>query len=221
METPNMSFFHFFRSVAVSATCSITALKMCILWRSHGTTASALQAFTSLMAMNGASAYVWVCACVPWNLGLARSRNYCARYYCRNATRSGGINTFCGVLSAAAVYRTPWRKFGSRPGCVARALGVQSRKIWKVITWLLSAELEPSKAMENLHTCQLFCSNAVKTATQTYNNHFKLSSVLCVWDFTVPERTYQVVIINSTMIYYYRKDVACVRISSDKWWELQ
>ena len=34
---------------------------------------------------------------------------------------------------------------------MARALGVQSREIWPVITGLLSAELEPSKKMENPH----------------------------------------------------------------------
>ena len=46
---------------------------------------------------------------------------------------------------------TPRRKFGSRAGSVARALGVQSREIWQVITGSLSAELEPSKATENPH----------------------------------------------------------------------
>ena len=50
---------------------------------------------------------------------------------------------------------TPRRKFGSRAGCVARALGVQSLEIWRVITGLLFAELEPSKAMANPHACQL------------------------------------------------------------------
>ena len=39
--------------------------------------------------------------------------------------------------------------FWSRAGCVARALGVQSREIWQVITGLLSVEIEPSKATEN------------------------------------------------------------------------
>ena len=46
---------------------------------------------------------------------------------------------------------TPRRKFGSRAGSVARALGVQIREIWQVITGLLSAELEPSKTTENPH----------------------------------------------------------------------
>ena len=40
------------------------------------------------------------------------------------------------------------RKFGARPGSVARALGVQSRANWQVITRSLSAELEPTRAME-------------------------------------------------------------------------
>ena len=34
-------------------------------------------------------------------------------------------------------------------GSVARALGVQSRDTWQAIAGLLSAELDPSKAMEN------------------------------------------------------------------------
>ena len=29
-----------------------------------------------------------------------------------------------------------------------------------------------------------------------------------------------IVIVNSTMVYYYKPDVACVRISNDKLWEL-
>ena len=55
----------------------------------------------------------------------------------------------CGVRRGPAC--TPRRKFGSRAGSVARALGVQSREIWQVITGSLSAELEPSKATENPH----------------------------------------------------------------------
>ena len=55
---------------------------------------------------------------------------------------------------------TPRRKFESRAGSLARTLGVQSREISQVSTGLLSAELKPSKTMENPHTrtCQLFCS---------------------------------------------------------------
>ena len=55
----------------------------------------------------------------------------------------------CGARRGPAC--TPRRKFGSRAGSVARALGVQRREIWQVITGLLSAELEPGKAMENPH----------------------------------------------------------------------
>ena len=43
------------------------------------------------------------------------------------------------------------RKFGSWPGSVACALGVQSREIWQVFMELLSVELKPSKTIENPH----------------------------------------------------------------------
>ena len=43
----------------------------------------------------------------------------------------------------------PRRKFGSRAGSVTRAQGVQRLKMWQVVAGLLSAEIEPSKAMEN------------------------------------------------------------------------
>ena len=46
---------------------------------------------------------------------------------------------------------TPRRKFGSREGSVARALGVLSREVWQVITGLPSGELDPSKTIENPH----------------------------------------------------------------------
>ena len=47
---------------------------------------------------------------------------------------------------------TPRHKRESPPGSVARALGVQSREIWqKAITESTSAELEPTKTMENQH----------------------------------------------------------------------
>ena len=45
----------------------------------------------------------------------------------------------CGARWGGAC--TPRRKFGSRAGSVARALGVQSREIWQVIAGSLSAEL--------------------------------------------------------------------------------
>ena len=68
------------------------------------------------------------------------------------------------MLSAVAVCRTPRRKFWSPAGSVARTLGVQSRKIWQVITGLLSATLEPSKTWENPHIRQRFCSPAVNVS---------------------------------------------------------
>ena len=40
------------------------------------------------------------------------------------------------------------RKFGPRPGSVARALGVQSSASRQIITGSLSAELEPRRTME-------------------------------------------------------------------------
>ena len=49
------------------------------------------------------------------------------------------------------VYTINRRKFGPRPGSVARALGVQSRANWQVITGSLSAEPEPRKTMETPH----------------------------------------------------------------------
>ena len=42
-------------------------------------------------------------------------------------------------------------KCGSRPGSVERALGIQSSEIWRITTWSLSTELEPSKTVENPH----------------------------------------------------------------------
>ena len=67
------------------------------------------------------------------------------------------------------------RMFGSRAGPVARALGVQSRQIWQVLTGLLSAELlEPSKTMENPYV-----SHGCKAQQHDGNNNrFKPSSVL-------------------------------------------
>ena len=59
---------------------------------------------------------------------------------------------------------TPRRKFGSRAGSVARALGAKSREIWQVVVGSLSAELEPSKTMES-HISAFFrflCSTAVQ-----------------------------------------------------------
>ena len=53
----------------------------------------------------------------------------------------------CGARRGAAC--TPRRKFGPRPGSVARAPGPQSRASWQAITGSLSAEPEPTRPMEN------------------------------------------------------------------------
>ena len=55
----------------------------------------------------------------------------------------------CGARREPAC--TPRCNFGSREGSVARILSVQSRKIWQVIAAIISAELQPSKIMENPH----------------------------------------------------------------------
>ena len=68
---------------------------------------------------------------------------------------------------------TPRRKFGSRAGSVARALGGQCREIWQVITGSLSVELTPSKKMENAHV-----SHCCKAQQHGNNNRLKLSPVL-------------------------------------------
>ena len=67
------------------------------------------------------------------------------------------------IFSRALGYRarlgpacTARRKFGSRTGFVARALGVQSREIWQVITGSLSAEIEPSTTIGNQHVSCFF-----------------------------------------------------------------
>ena len=55
---------------------------------------------------------------------------------------------------------------------MARALGVQSRGIWHVMAGSLSAELEPSKKMENPHV-SLFCSEANKYRSRKQNMIFQ------------------------------------------------
>ena len=52
----------------------------------------------------------------------------------------------CGARRGLRAYAR--RKFGPRSGSVARALGVRSRAICHVIARSLSAELEPTRAME-------------------------------------------------------------------------
>ena len=51
----------------------------------------------------------------------------------------------CGARRGPACTR---RKFMSRPGSVARALGVQSRETWQVIAGLVSDQLEPTRPMQ-------------------------------------------------------------------------
>ena len=48
----------------------------------------------------------------------------------------------CGAHRGPAC--TPRCRFGSRPGSVARALGVQCHEIWHVVAGLLSDQLEPT-----------------------------------------------------------------------------
>ena len=77
----------------------------------------------------------------------------------------------CGARRGPAF--TQRRKFGPREGSVARALGVQSREIGQVITGVLSAELEPSKTIENPHV-----SHCCKEQQHGNSNRFKLASVI-------------------------------------------
>ena len=61
----------------------------------------------------------------------------------------GFVSRALGCRERRKAACTQWRTFGSRAGSVARGLGVHSRKIWQVIAGSLSAELEPSKLVEN------------------------------------------------------------------------
>ena len=78
----------------------------------------------------------------------------------------------CGARRGLACKQR--HKFWSRAGSAARALGVQSREIWRVITGLLSAELDPSKTIETPHVSHYCC----KAQQHGNSNRFKLSSVL-------------------------------------------
>ena len=60
----------------------------------------------------------------------------------------------CGARTGPAC--TPRCQCGSPSGSVARALGVQSREIWQVITGSLSAEIEPSTTIGNQHVSCFF-----------------------------------------------------------------
>ena len=77
---------------------------------------------------------------------------------------SSGRGSFLALSAAgdegARVYSR--RKLGPRPGSVARALGIQSRAKWQLITGSLSSEAEPHKASSQdggNPTSQLFCTN--------------------------------------------------------------
>ena len=59
----------------------------------------------------------------------------------------------CGARKGLAC--TPRCKCGSRPGSVARTLGVQGREIWQVTTGSLSDQLEPTRLVQTPKT--LFC----------------------------------------------------------------
>ena len=70
-----------------------------------------------------------------------------------------GLSRALGCRARRGATCTPRRKFGSRVGSMARALGVRSREMWRVITGSLSAELEPSKSMETfISALLLHCS---------------------------------------------------------------
>ena len=78
----------------------------------------------------------------------------------------------CGARRGLACKQR--HKFWSRAGSAARALGVQSREIWRVITGLLSAELDPSKTIETPHVSHYCC----KAQQHGNNNRFNFCSVL-------------------------------------------
>ena len=62
-----------------------------------------------------------------------------------------GPRVFTRALSRGArrgARRYSRRTFWAQPGSVARALGVQSRSSWRVMTGSLSAELSPTRPME-------------------------------------------------------------------------
>ena len=77
---------------------------------------------------------------------------YQLHFFCTSATFSVPTT---GLFSRSRLRGTQGarlytrRKFGPRPGSVARALGVQSRTTWQLIAGSLSAQPEPRKAIEN------------------------------------------------------------------------
>ena len=66
---------------------------------------------------------------------------YQIHFFCTFACLFGRLRVFFRALGCEArkgAACTPRHKCGSRPGSVARALGVQSRAIWQVTTGSLS-----------------------------------------------------------------------------------
>ena len=86
----------------------------------------------------------------------------------------------CGARRGPAC--TPRRKLGSRPGCVAGDLGVQSREIWQINTAVVSlyAELEPSKTTESSHFSfyPFVFAPLLHSHAATGDTRFKLSPLL-------------------------------------------
>ena len=73
-------------------------------------------------------------------------------FFAEHATFLLGAPVFSRALGCAArmgLACTPRRKCGSRPGSVARALGLQGREFWQVTTGRHSDLLEPSRTIEN------------------------------------------------------------------------
>ena len=71
--------------------------------------------------------------------------------------RSGVCSSYLGRIASRGSSCSPRRKCGSRPGCVARALGIQRREIWQEIAGIAgrrSAEPEPSRTT-GAHTNKL------------------------------------------------------------------
>ena len=93
----------------------------------------------------------------PWDFKSTTSRRGTLYVHVPNALFLPIGNLFS---PAASLFSRSWlrgmqegrlyasRKFGSRPGSVARSLGAQSRANWQVITGSLSAKSEPTRPME-------------------------------------------------------------------------
>ena len=76
------------------------------------------------------------------------------------------------ALSAAGLARdTPVHHGASRPGSVARALGVQSRELWQVTTGSLSDQLEPTRRMQTPTHFVLFLFYSLFTSLLLFLNY--------------------------------------------------